>query len=405
MANVEVHRRSDILPASPSHPHKCKLTYSDLHYLYAIYNQKCLLYSMPNNTIQDFESTVDQLKRSLSQTLVSFYPLAGRLKTCDGMVYIDCNDKGAEFIEAYAPDIGLAEIMAENFPHQIFALNGALNIDGHFMPLLVVQLTKLRDGIALAFTINHAVADGTSIWHFMRSWAQLCREPSNIPIIPLNTRCFSTKYPIKLNLQHPSTRTGSLDYFSQPPLIEKVFHFSGQTIFRLKKEAMDAYKDESFSISSYQALCGHIWQSITRARGLSPNETTTLKLTVNCRPRIVPPLPNSYFGNALQVVGATLTAGELLGSGRACAALILHRKISTHQDAQIRVELDKPPTIVHMNDFISKNSIRVGGSPRFPIYDNDFGWGRPLGCRSGCKFDGKVFTYPGSEGLGSVDVE
>ncbi|KAH9297288.1 hypothetical protein KI387_028970, partial [Taxus chinensis] len=59
---------------------------------------------------------------------------------------------------------------------------------GHFKPLLAGQVTKLKDGIALAITVNHSVADGTSIWHFVRSWAQLCKESSNIPLLPLHTR-------------------------------------------------------------------------------------------------------------------------------------------------------------------------------------------------------------------------
>jgi len=49
----------------------------------------------------------------------------------------------------------------------------------------------------------------------------------------------------------------------------------------------------------------------------------------------------------------------------------------------------------------------MGSSPRFPMYDNDFGWGKPLAVRSGGanKFDGKISAFPGREGNGSVDLE
>ncbi|CAN0909646.1 Uncharacterized acetyltransferase At3g50280 [Linum grandiflorum] len=49
----------------------------------------------------------------------------------------------------------------------------------------------------------------------------------------------------------------------------------------------------------------------------------------------------------------------------------------------------------------------MGSSPRFPMYDNDFGWGRPLAVRSGKanKFDGKMSAFPGREGGGTVDLE
>jgi hypothetical protein len=41
------------------------------------------------------------------------------------------------------------------------------------------------------------------------------------------------------------------------------------------------------------------------------------------------------------------------------------------------------------------------------MYDNDFGWGRPLAVRSGKanKFDGKISAFPGREGNGTVDLE
>ncbi|KAI8006050.1 putative acetyltransferase [Camellia lanceoleosa] len=46
-------------------------------------------------------------------------------------------------------------------------------------------------------------------------------------------------------------------------------------------------------------------------------------------------------------------------------------------------------------------------SPRFAMYDNDFGWGRPIVVWSGRanKFDGKISAFPGREGGGSVDLE
>ncbi|XP_057858830.2 omega-hydroxypalmitate O-feruloyl transferase-like isoform X1 [Cryptomeria japonica] len=93
---------------------------------------------------RDFERAVEKMKKSLSDALVHFYPLAGRLATSpEGFVYIDCNDRGADFIEASAPDIRVSEVMNETVSDvvgELFALNGALNMDAHSLPLLVVQL-------------------------------------------------------------------------------------------------------------------------------------------------------------------------------------------------------------------------------------------------------------------------
>jgi hypothetical protein len=106
-------RKSTVVPARPSQPRRCKLCPSDLQMLCCDYIQKGLLYHMPFAD-HHFFSMVELLKKSLSEALVHFYPLAGRLLTSsDGVVYIDCNDAGADLIEASAPDVGVQDIMGQ----------------------------------------------------------------------------------------------------------------------------------------------------------------------------------------------------------------------------------------------------------------------------------------------------
>lgn len=360
---------------------------------------------------QHFDSVVELLKKSLSEALLHFYPLAGRLRTSsDGVVYIDCNDGGVDFIEAAAPDVDSQEITeAEVGPvvRQLFALDGASNLNGRFLPLLVVQVTKLRDGIFIGFSINHAVVDGTSLWHFINSWADLCRGTATISHPPLHSRCFDIKGSCAV-LSLPKTQT--IEKFCPPALSEKIFHFSKETICKLKNRANRMNPEGPIIISSFQALSAHIWQAITRARGLPPDEPTTFKLAVNCRHRLNPPLPYSYFGNAIQIVSTTVTAGELLACDIGAAAGLLRRIISPHRDGNIRAELQKynqRPTVLKLDPTIRDNSVMMGSSPRFPMYDNDFGWGRPVCVRSGWanKFDGKMSAYPEREGGGGVNIE
>lgn len=45
---------------------------------------------------------VTELKAALSRALVAFYPIAGRLKTENNRIEIDCNGEGALFVEAEA---------------------------------------------------------------------------------------------------------------------------------------------------------------------------------------------------------------------------------------------------------------------------------------------------------------
>ena len=123
---------------------------------------------------------------------------------------------------------------------------------------------------------------------------------------------------------------------------------------------------------------------------------------MNCRPRLITPLPPSYFGNAHQIVSTTVTAGELLACDISFGAGLLHSIIRPHQDVNIRARLQsyKEDRTVHkMDGTIRDNSVKIGSSSSFPMYDNDFGWGKPVGVRSGWanKFDGKVSAYPTRE--------
>ncbi|KAH9324624.1 hypothetical protein KI387_004802, partial [Taxus chinensis] len=354
-------------------------------------------------------------EESLAKTLLYFYPLAGRLAiSAEGVVYIDCNDTGADFIEASAAaDIGLADVTTEKRGQCCSSAVCFECRDQYRRPVSAPLSCSGNEAERRACSGIHCKTmqfiDGTSLWHFIKSWAQLCREPSSLTpcnsLPPLHTRSFcNTSTPVNLNLHHFKTRT--LHQNSPQQFREKIFHFTSETIVALKKQAnKSASKDET--ISSFQALCAHIWQAITRARGISSTEKTTFKLPVNCRPRLVPPLPRSYFGNAIQMVGATVAAGDLLERGLDHAARVLHRIISAHQDPNIRAELEKPPTIIEIDKYIPKNCVSMGSSPRFPMYDSDFGWGRPVAARSGWtnKFDGKMSAYPGHEGSGSVDIE
>lgn len=53
------------------------------------------------------------------------------------------------------------------------------------------------------------------------------------------------------------------------------------------------------------------------------------------------------------------------------------------------------------------NRMVVGSSPRFRVYDVDFGWGRPESVRNGSnnRFDGMVYLHQGKSGGNSIDVD
>ncbi|KAI3857402.1 hypothetical protein MKW92_037220 [Papaver armeniacum] len=388
------------------------LTTWDLQLLVPAYIQRGLLFTKPK--LEDSETIcniISNLKTSVSQTLDHFFPLAGRLAIekhdDDGTtsVYINCNSTGAEFIHAVAEDITVADILEPIYVPSVvessfFSLNGVMNYDGLVKPLLSVQVTELNDGIFIGCSMNHAVCDGTSFWHFMNSWSEISRSAvggkSSIRTIsrpPILERCFlnNTDCPFA----YPFLLT--MNVFGKAIF----YHFTRETVAMLKAKAnAEIGSTSGCCISSLQALLAHFWVAVTRAKHLDQNTETSYCILVGNRTRLVPPLPQEYFGNSVNFYVATTKVGELLEKGHGWGALLLNQGIMSRDDAAIRRSWDswvQKPVFPDTAAIFQGTTLLTGGSPRFDMYGNDFGWGKPIAVRSGIanKFDGKISVIPG----------
>ncbi|KAL6001681.1 hypothetical protein ACLOJK_007421 [Asimina triloba] len=404
--------RGSSLPGTEEPPPRCELAPWDVAMLSAHYIQKGFLFCSPPS-----HHMLLRLQDSLSTALAFFYPLAGRLAThtdaASSHVFVDCNNAGAEFIHA-AVDLEAADVLAPlDVPpvvQSFFPYSGAVNHDGHVLPLLAVQLTELSDAVFLGISFNHAIGDGTAFWNFLNAWSEISRTGtariSNPPVIE---RCFLgiDKSLVRLPFSSPDE---FLERYEAPPLRERIFHFSPEAISKLKSKAnLQDSKSTAPKISSFQALCAHVWRCIIRARNFPANQTMSCRLACGDRHRLQPPLPQSYFGNCIYALSATTTAGELLAHDLGWAARRLQESVANHTDGVIRGFIEKwveAPAVYCLSRTFDPWSVMIGSSPRFEMYGNDFGWGKPAAIRSGYanKFAGKVSSYQGREG-GSIDLE
>uniref|UniRef100_A0A803LPJ2 Uncharacterized protein n=1 Tax=Chenopodium quinoa TaxID=63459 RepID=A0A803LPJ2_CHEQI len=95
-------------------------------------------------------------------------------------VYVDCTTgPGVRLIHAVVnTDLTISDLLSSTDIHPIvpclFDLGEkAVNHDGHTRPLLSIQVTELLDGVFIGFTLNHSVADGNSLWHFISSLSEI----------------------------------------------------------------------------------------------------------------------------------------------------------------------------------------------------------------------------------------
>ncbi|KAL2555753.1 HXXXD-type acyl-transferase family protein [Forsythia ovata] len=442
-----------IFPDQMSAMDDLKLSVSDLPMLSCHYIQKGCLFTRPPFPITELVSI---LKRSLSQTLTHFPPLAGRLTTDEkGHVYITCNDAGVEFIHANASHIYIRDILkAADVPEVVkkfFAFYQTVSYEGHFRPILAVQVTELADGVFIGCAVNHAVTDGTSFWNFFNTFAEVSRGMKRIFRTPDFRRQSILISQAVLTIPAGGPK---VTFSRDASLRERIFSFSRESILKLKakvnnnqrwelngeidvvelmgKQSNDKLKfpnekltpltwlrnvvsketrnaNPTAEISSFQSLCALLWRGITRARKLPPSKTTTFRMAVNCRHRLEPKLEPLYFGNAIQSIPTISSAGDVLSKDLRWCAEQLNKNVLAHDNDTVRKyveDWERDPRCFPLGNFDGA-MITMGSSPRFPMYENDFGWGKPVAVRSGQanKFDGKISAFPGRESGGSVDFE
>ncbi|KAK4262313.1 hypothetical protein QN277_027889 [Acacia crassicarpa] len=395
---------------------KVELTPWDLQLLLVDPIQKGLLFHKPK---ANMDLVIHHLKASLLSTLDFFPPLAGRLTVDEhdddtSSVFVLCNNSGALFVYAVADDLSITDILqpiyTPRFVHSFFPLNGVKNHEGTSKPLLGVQVTELRDGIFIGCTINHVVGDGTSFWHFFNSWSEISRGSTELSKPPTLERWFldGISRPLRINLSKAKKEKQKLDGCLKSQLQqERVFHFTREKIAELKAKANQMVCSDK--ISSLQATLTHLWRAIVRNQGTDPQEEVHYRLLIGVRPRMRPPLPQNYFGNAVQDGTVSLKAEELLArEGLGKAAQEMNRMVALHAEERLVSHVKswvKNPRLL-TEDGMAGNALVTSSSPRFDVYGNDFGWGRPVAVRSGAgnKTYGKITVFVGAEN-GSIDVE
>ncbi|KAF5752890.1 hypothetical protein HS088_TW01G00808 [Tripterygium wilfordii] len=412
MASVRLISTSTVKAETITEPNRrIELTPWDLQILLMGSIQKGLVFHKPKPA-QEENSLINHLKTSFSRTLNFFPPLAGRFSIVEHedntrSFYIDCNNAGAYFLHAVADGVTIADILdpiyVPSLVHSFFPLNGVKNYEGVSKPLLGVQVTELVDGIFIGFTINHAAADGTTLWNFVNSWSEISRGFSEISKPPSFTRAFPD-HPIRIPLSSLNVNASvtSIVHFE-----DRVFHFSKDKIAKLKSRA--STEIGATSISSLQALLAHVWRSVIRSRKLPADLETSLLLAIGGRSRLHQLIPQQYFGNAFQYEGTTLKAGDILECGIGYVACAVNKMITGNAEEEKLLNFLQSwvenPKLLSMEGKYT-DALATSSSPRFNVYGNDFGWGKPIAARSGAanKYRGKLTLLPGAE-EGSVDIE
>ncbi|XP_042485045.1 coniferyl alcohol acyltransferase-like [Macadamia integrifolia] len=382
-----------------------------------------------HNLILIFGSMVNILKKSLAQALVSYYLFAGELVTNSaGEPELLCNNRGVDFIEAYA-DVDLCHIDLHN---------PDATVEGKLVPnkksgVLSVQATELRcGGIVVGCKFDHRIADAYSTNMFLVAWAEIARLKATSLVPTLRRSLLNPSRPLrydpslddmyvpvsKLPPPPPPAHTKKEHSSSPEPepepdddddddddlMISRIYYVTAKDIEWIQSQASSSSPSKQQSrrskLESFSAL---LWQTIAKSvvsdddDGNNTNKKCKIGIVVDGRSRLGSSSSSkggddrdpmsSYLGNVLSIPFGEAPAKELKTRPLSWAAKAVHGFLESavtkeHFLGLIDwVEAHRPePALakIYCKGTEDGPALVVSSGQRFPVSKVDFGWGKPV---------------------------
>ncbi|KAI3878340.1 hypothetical protein MKX03_021800 [Papaver bracteatum] len=284
------------------------------------------------------------LEQGLRKALSEFREWAGRFSEDDnGQTIILLNDGGMSFIEASSNCT-----LDQAFP---FTTPTLLKLSANFEgveELALVQLTRFTCGsLVLSFSGHHIVADGKSVSLFLNAWGQACRGLNIHPRPFCDRNIFVPRDPFRIEFDHRSVEivNRKISKYSIPlpytedDLVQQVLHCTPEPPY-----------------STSVCLVAHLWKVITRVWRLADSQTTYAKISVNGRRRLMPCIPDEYFGNMVLWAFAETQGKNLFDESLSHTAEIIHKEVTKVDNNYYKSYID----------FANKNLNDDGLTPRKP---------------------------------------
>ncbi|CAA7390791.1 unnamed protein product [Spirodela intermedia] len=394
---MKVLEQSRISPApGPNAPETLPLTFFDYVFLPFHPVQRVFFYDLPYSLSDFLRSHLPRLKLSLSLALRDFRPLAGRLRlgSPEGKPEIRCSGGDAvAFTVAESGDD--FHDMSGNHARdcaRFYPLVPPLppGTEGG-QPVLALQFTLFPDaGVALGVTVSHAVADGSTSAHFLKTWAGICRlgmggmggmgpchvaaPPSYDRSVVWDPKGLERTFLHDLKLLQVERRLVPLDLHGKNDVVRATFALSREQLKKMGERFSSRTGMEE--CSPYTLAAGLIWASLVKARGGSGDKTEYFGFVTGCRARLDPPLPATYFGNCLGICWVEAEGSDLEEEDGVHIASAAIWKVIRDLEGSGAFRGAKN-WIRDIHSLASEGILTVAGSPKLGLYQVDFGWGRP----------------------------
>lgn len=335
-----------------------------------------------NNPLMEETDPVAKIREAVSDALVYYYPLAGRLVGgSNGKLVLDCRGQGILFVEADA-DVTLDMLGDSIQPPCCFAAEILLGDDEPQkilnFPLMLIQVTRfVCGGSAVAVRLNHMMADAVGLVHFLECVAAIARGVS-VTVPPIWCReLVKSRNPLKVSFVHR-------EYEEDPDEATKMMHQQNtirQTVFLSIKDikALRNRLPPSFQKSSmFEIVTACVWIARTLALEIDPNEIVKLICVVNVRGKYQLNLPDGYYGNALVSPAAISKAGVLCKSPLGYALDLIKKAKAQVSEEYVRSVLDLLAYNEGKLSMYNSWNFVVSDTSQTGFTEVDFGWGKPI---------------------------
>lgn len=266
----------------------------------------------------------------------------------------------------------------------------------HFrlIPILAVKVTLFPNvGVSIGLTNLHVVGDASTTVRFIRSWASISRSGgdaeflANKSLHPVHDRCL-INVPFGKLAEKYWNDLKQVGFRDSPQIhpenkVRATFVIPDAVVKKLKNLAATSMEPGSRrNVTTHTVSSGYMWSCLVKSGAAIGEEdgTKTFLFAADYRARLDPPLPENYFGNCVGPVFVKSPRSELISDrGFLIAEKLIgeaiYKRFSGNKEDTKRIAENWPSELKEVN---WARATGMAGSPRFDVYDADFGWGKPI---------------------------
>ncbi|XVE63641.1 hypothetical protein DITRI_Ditri07aG0036200 [Diplodiscus trichospermus] len=387
------------------------LTFSDIMFLGSSGSsmRRLFFYEFPFPTLHFMQTTLPNLRTSLSLTLQHFFPFAGNLvfppppqtpyilyKEGDSVSFF-VNESTADFNHLIDDHVRHFQEIQALVPELPPATTCDLSSNGSSTgcmqkPLMAIQVTVFPNlGISIGVAHCHIAGDGRTLAHFMKSWASIHRSQGDMTCLNNSLPDFnrdSVKDPSGLASLFMKGKWEFRNSSNVPVHKLRVTASIKRSQIELlkdwvRKKCMEENGSEPLRMSTFAVTCAYMWVCLIKLQESGtqrfssgdPNTLSYFQFSADCRDHLK--LPRTYFGNCLILRFAAAKKSELVReNGILVATTAIAREVLELVKEPFKgaeTSLSKTIELFEMG----KDVILLSGSPKFGVYKTEFGWGKP----------------------------